>query len=73
MKQIITKTILILIFIVCIYLVFEFGSGIVTTGNGFDRPGYTGAAIGFGLISSAALLGFIYYECNYSRPLPPRE
>ena len=73
MKQIITKAILVLIFIVSIYFVFEFGSGMVATGNGFIRPGYTGGAIGFALISSASLLGFIYYDCNYKRPFQPRE
>jgi amino acid transporter len=71
MKHVIIKIILVLIFIVSIYFVFEFGSGIVTTGNGFARPGYIGGAIGFALISSAALLGFIYYECNSKKKNQP--
>jgi hypothetical protein len=73
MKQIIIRTILVLIFVVSIYFVFAFGSDIVTTGNGFARPGYIGGAIGFGLISGATILGFIYYECNYKKPPQPRD
>lgn len=67
MKQLFIKSILVLIFLVSTYFVFEFGSGIVTTGSGFSRPGYTGGAIGFSLIASASLLGFVYFECNYRK------
>jgi hypothetical protein len=66
MPQVIKLTLL-LIFCISVYVVFDFGGSIVATGNGFVRPGYTGGAVGFGLIGSSALLGFIYYECNYRR------
>lgn len=62
-----TKTILGIIFIVSAYFVFEFGSGISNTENRYTRPGYTGGAIGFGIIAGASVLGFVYYACNYKK------
>jgi hypothetical protein len=62
--KIIVKLVLVLIFCISTYMVFDFGGGLVSTGNGFIRPGYVGGAIGFGLIASSSLLGFIYFECN---------
>lgn len=73
MKQIIIKTMLVFIFIVSLYLVFDFGSAVVTVDNDFIRPGYIGGAIGFSLISSASLFGFIYYECNHKKVEKSRQ
>ncbi len=66
-KQIVIKIILIAIFSVSAYLVFEFDADLVTINNEYSRPGYIGGAIGFGLIASASLLGFIYFDCQCSR------
>ena len=61
------KVVLLLIFCTSTYLVFDFGSGLVRTDSGFNRPGYIGGAIGFALIASSALLAFVYFICNYSK------
>lgn len=50
-----TKTILGIIFIVSAYFVFEFGSGITNTENGYTRPGYTGGLLGLALLQGPQL------------------
>jgi len=61
----IVQLLLVLIFAASSYFVFEFGSGPTHPDNAFVRTGYVGGAIGFALIASAALLGFVYLLCNY--------
>lgn len=65
MKAVIIKSILVLIFILSVAFLIN----IFVTPAGFRyKLSYPGCAIAFGLIASACVWSFIYFECNYRKP-----
>lgn len=65
MKAVIIKSILVLIFIISVAFILY----VCTTPYGYRYKGaYPGGAIALGLIASACIWSFIYFECNYRKP-----
>jgi hypothetical protein len=64
MRKKIVELTLILIFAISGYMAFDFGANNPYGNSNHVRDSEAGGAIAFGMIASASLIGFIYYECQ---------